>query len=73
MTLSNVNMWSATGKAVMKCESAYGTGACLKSGSGGSYAATTVSMTQPAGYTNPPSLAGDLSQGFATNSPIPIP
>ncbi|KAF8914337.1 rhamnogalacturonan-hydrolase [Gymnopilus junonius] len=73
MTLSNVNMWSATGIAVIKCESAYGSGACLKGGSGGSYAATTVSLSQPAGYTNPPSLSGDLSQGFATNSPIPIP
>jgi rhamnogalacturonan hydrolase len=73
MTLSNVNMWSATGQAVMKCESAYGSGACLKGGSGGSYGATTVSYAQPAGYTNPPSLAGDLAQGFATNEPIPIP
>ncbi|KAG8937809.1 hypothetical protein FRC04_010048, partial [Tulasnella sp. 424] len=30
-------------------------------------------ITQPAGYTTPPTLAGDLSAGFATNSPIPIP
>ncbi|KIO16007.1 hypothetical protein M407DRAFT_34361, partial [Tulasnella calospora MUT 4182] len=38
-----------------------------------SYAITTSSITQPAGYTVPPTLAGDLASGFATNSPIPIP
>lgn len=74
MILKNVNMWSDTGKAVYKCESAYGTGgACLKSGSGGSYAQVTTSYTQPPGYTTPPSLSGDLSDGFATNAAIPIP
>ncbi|KAG9044393.1 hypothetical protein FS837_008218 [Tulasnella sp. UAMH 9824] len=73
MVLKNVNMWSATNKAVVKCESAYGTGLCLKASGTASYAITTSSITQPAGYTVPPTLAGDLSAGFATNSPIPIP
>ncbi|KDR70167.1 hypothetical protein GALMADRAFT_255018 [Galerina marginata CBS 339.88] len=73
ITLSNVKMWSATGKAVMKCESAFGSGACLKGGSGGKYSPTTVSYSKPAGYTNPPTLSGDLAQGFATNKPIAIP
>ncbi|KAG8918871.1 hypothetical protein FRC00_011992, partial [Tulasnella sp. 408] len=73
MVLKNVNMWSATNKAVVKCESAYGTGLCLKASGTASYAITTSSITQPAGYTVPPTLAGDLSAGFSTNSPIPIP
>ncbi|KDR70173.1 hypothetical protein GALMADRAFT_103315 [Galerina marginata CBS 339.88] len=73
ITLSSVNMWSATGSAVMKCESAYGSGACVKSGSGGSYSQTTTTYTKPAGYSDPPSLSGDLAQGFATDQPIPIP
>lgn len=73
MILKNVNMWSATNKAVVKCESAYGTGLCLKASGTASYAITTSSITQPAGYTTPPTLAGDLSAGFATDSPIPIP
>lgn len=33
ITLTNVNMWSKTGSAVIKCESAFGSGACLRSGS----------------------------------------
>ncbi|KAI0691434.1 rhamnogalacturonan-hydrolase [Cytidiella melzeri] len=72
--LENVNLWSSTGKATNKCRSAYGSGApCLKSGSGGSYAETTTTITEPAGYTTPPTMTGDLAAGFATNSPIPIP
>ncbi|KIO23148.1 glycoside hydrolase family 28 protein [Tulasnella calospora MUT 4182] len=73
MILKDVRLWSATGKAVVKCESAYGTGSCLKASGTTSYAITTSSITQPAGYTVPPTLAGDLASGFATNSPIPIP
>jgi rhamnogalacturonan hydrolase len=45
-----VNMWSQTGKAVYKCESAYGSGLpCLRAqaGSHTSYAASTVSYSQP--------------------------
>ena len=74
MILNNVNMWSLTDSATNKCQSAYGSGgSCLRSRSGGSYAATTTTINKPAGYTSPPTLSGDLSQGFATNSPIPIP
>ncbi|KAL7278816.1 hypothetical protein ACG7TL_007833 [Trametes sanguinea] len=75
ITLSNVNMWSQTNKAVVKCESAYGTGlSCLKSGSSHtSYAIVTQSATQPAGYTTPTTMSGDLASGFATNAAIPTP
>ncbi|KAI0659450.1 rhamnogalacturonase [Cubamyces menziesii] len=75
MTLSNVNMWSQTNEAVVKCESAYGTGlSCLRSGSSHtSYAVVTQSATRPAGYTTPTTMPGDLTDGFATNAPIPTP
>ncbi|KAI5119241.1 hypothetical protein M0805_008792 [Coniferiporia weirii] len=73
MTLSGLKLWSATGKAINKCESAFGTGSCLHSGDTSSYAVTTTSITEPAGFTTPPTLAGDLSAGFATDSSIPIP
>ncbi|KAG8987281.1 hypothetical protein FRB94_005166 [Tulasnella sp. JGI-2019a] len=73
MILSNVNMYVESGTAVVKCESAYGTGACLKASGTTSYAAITSTITKPAGYTTPPTLVGDLASGFATNSPIPIP
>lgn len=72
--LQNVKLWSSTGKATNKCRSAYGNGApCMKSGSGGSYSEATTTITQPAGYTTPPTMSGDLAAGFPTNSPIPIP
>lgn len=71
---TDVYMWSQTGEAVMKCESAYGGGACLNHGaSHTSYAVHTTSFTQPSGYTAPATLAGDLTAGFATNSAIPTP
>jgi rhamnogalacturonan hydrolase len=73
MSLDNVNLWSATNQAEVKCESAYGSGSCLKAGSGSSYSIMTSTITQPPAYTTPPSLPGDLASGFATNSPIPIP
>ncbi|KAG8860324.1 hypothetical protein FRB96_003973 [Tulasnella sp. 330] len=74
MTMTNVNMYVQSGTGVVKCRSAYGTGvACLKASGTTSYAAVTSTITLPAGYTNPPTLAGDLASGFATNSPIPIP
>ncbi|KAH8104352.1 rhamnogalacturonan-hydrolase [Phellopilus nigrolimitatus] len=73
MILSSVNLWSDTSSAVNKCGSAFGSGSCLKSGSASSYAVITTSISKPAGYTTPPSLSGDLSTGFATNSPIPVP
>ncbi|KAI0705023.1 rhamnogalacturonase [Cerioporus squamosus] len=75
INLSNVNMWSQTDKAVVKCESAYGSGvACIKSGSSHtSYAAVTQTISRPPGYSTPTTMAGDLSDGFATNAAIPTP
>lgn len=73
ITLDNVNLWSWTGEAEYKCESAYGKGACLKASGTTSYAATSTSYTKPAAYTKPATLSGDLASGFATDVSIPIP
>ncbi|KAI0830349.1 rhamnogalacturonase [Trametes gibbosa] len=75
ITLSNVNMWSQTDKAIVKCESAFGSGvSCIHSGSSHtSYAVVTQSATRPAGYSTPTTMSGDLSDGFATNAAIPTP
>ncbi|KIM26589.1 glycoside hydrolase family 28 protein [Serendipita vermifera MAFF 305830] len=74
ITLSNVNMWSQTGKAVYKCESAFGSGvSCIKSGTASSYAVVTVTPTQPSGYTTPTTMAGDLASGFPSTATIPVP
>lgn len=74
ITLTNVNMWSQTGKAVYKCESAYGSGVgCIKSGSGGGYGVVSINPSQPSGYTTPATMPGDLSSGFSATSAIPVP
>lgn len=68
-------MWSQSGSAIAKCESAYGSGlGCIKSGSShSSYAVVTSTMSKPAGYSTPTTMAGDLSAGFTSVSPIPTP
>ena len=68
-------MWSQSNAAVVKCESAYGSGVgCIKSGSSHtSYAIVTQTITKPSGYSTPTTLAGDLTAGFATDAAIPTP
>ncbi|EIM79283.1 pectin lyase-like protein [Stereum hirsutum FP-91666 SS1] len=75
MTLTDVNMWSETDKAIYKCESAYGTGACLQEvdSSITSYAASTSSYSQPTGYTSVVTMDGDLTAGFTSTASIPVP
>ncbi|EJD02519.1 rhamnogalacturonan-hydrolase [Fomitiporia mediterranea MF3/22] len=73
MTLEDVALWSNTDEAVDKCQSAFGTGSCLKSGTVDNYDVITTTVSEPAGFTSPPTLSGDLSEGFATDSSIPIP
>ncbi len=47
MILNNVNLWSATDEATNKCESAFGTGSCLHSGTPTSFAVTTTTIGMP--------------------------
>lgn len=71
--VQNVNLWASNNVGTYACESAYGSGACLKSGSGGGYSQITQSYSKPAAFSTPTSMSGNLAAGFATNSPIPIP
>ncbi|OJT11689.1 hypothetical protein TRAPUB_11794 [Trametes pubescens] len=75
ITLKNMNLWSKTEKAVVKCESAYGSGlACIKSGTTHTaYSKVTQSISKPSGYVAPTVMPGDLKSGFATNAAIPTP
>jgi rhamnogalacturonan hydrolase len=67
-------MWTDTGNQVQyTCQNAYGSGACLKSGSGGTYATVKKSVTAaPANY-KAPRLEWDLRQSTGTKDPIRIP
>ncbi|EIM85320.1 rhamnogalacturonase [Stereum hirsutum FP-91666 SS1] len=74
MTLIDVYLWSDTGSAVYKCESAFGTGACLHSSvAATSYAATSTAYNKPISMTAVPTLAGDLTAGFGSTASIATP
>ncbi|RMZ68188.1 rhamnogalacturonase a [Pyrenophora seminiperda CCB06] len=74
ITIEDLTMWTETGgRNVDMCRSAYGSGACLKSGGSGAYAVVTSTQTSaPKGY-EAPTMTGDLKQGFGTASAIPLP
>ncbi|KAI0633587.1 rhamnogalacturonan-hydrolase [Trametes polyzona] len=73
--LDNVKMWSKTEKAVVKCESAYGTGVdCIKNDSKHTaYAKVTKTISKPKGFTTPTTMHGDLKSGFPATAAIPTP
>lgn len=73
ISLSNIDFWTDT-NAAMKyyCESAYGTGYCLKSGSGGSYSVTQTISSAPAGYSGA-KMSSDLPSGLGITVSIAIP
>ncbi|KAF4555207.1 Rhamnogalacturonase B-like protein [Elsinoe fawcettii] len=74
MIADNINIWTETGNTInWICRSAYGDGACLKAGTGGSYAATTKAINAaPTGY-QAPKMKEDLTTHFGTVATIPIP
>ncbi|KAF2468011.1 pectin lyase-like protein [Lindgomyces ingoldianus] len=74
ITITDFSMWTESGsKQWYSCRSAYGSGFCLKSGSGASYAATTSTVSAaPAGYTAA-TMKDDLKTAFGTTLSIPIP
>ena len=67
-------MWTETGsKQIYSCRSGYGSGFCLKKGTGKSYAATTSTQTvAPTGYAAA-TMKDDLKTAFGTATSIPIP
>lgn len=74
ITITDLIMWTEAGsKQTYSCRSGYGSGFCLKKGTGASYVAVTSTQTAaPTGY-SAASMAGDLKTAFGTASSIPIP
>ena len=73
ITVADVNLGSANGAADMACRSAFGTGACLKSGKAFSYEAKAVANVVPAAFSPLATLSGDLTAGFTSTASIPAP
>ncbi|KAF7974786.1 hypothetical protein HWV62_11271 [Athelia sp. TMB] len=73
ITVADVNLLSSTGAADMACRSAFGTGACLKSGKAFSYEAKAVANVAPVAYSPFATLSGDLTDGFTSTASIPAP
>ncbi|KAJ5895618.1 hypothetical protein N7495_007309 [Penicillium taxi] len=74
ITIEDFAMWTESGRSQWySCESAYGEGACLKSGSKHtSYTTTTTVTTKPSGY-SASTMASDLATAFGFTEYIPIP
>jgi rhamnogalacturonan hydrolase len=74
ITIRDFAMWTEQGNSIhYTCQSAYGSGGCLKSGGGGAYAKTNSTINSPpAGY-QAPRLPGDLRSGPAAKTAISIP
>ncbi|KAL1989080.1 hypothetical protein VTN96DRAFT_5843 [Rasamsonia emersonii] len=75
IVIEDFAMWTETGNTQwLVCESAYGSGFCLDSSSDHtSYAAVTQWQTTPPSGYSAPTMAADLTAGFGTTQPIPIP
>jgi rhamnogalacturonan hydrolase len=76
LTLTDILMWTDTDSAMhYLCESAYGTGYCLRSGSGSevtSYTSTTTVSSAPTGW-NGPTMPNELQSGLGISVSIAIP
>ncbi|KAF2165562.1 glycoside hydrolase family 28 protein [Zasmidium cellare ATCC 36951] len=75
ITISNFAMWTEAGSSQFyTCRSAYGSGFCLKDGSGSSSydAVTTTVSAAPSGY-SAATMKEDLSTAFGITASIPIP
>ncbi|KAK6063346.1 rhamnogalacturonase a [Seiridium cupressi] len=72
INIENFNVWTDTGSSVLwGCQNAYGSGGCLKSGSGGSYTSTST-VTSVSGYQYT-TMSNELPSGFPVGQQIPIP
>lgn len=75
ITIEDFAMWTETGDTQWySCESAYGSGFCLKDSSDhSSYAVTTTTVSSaPSGY-SAATMAADLTAAFGFTVPIPVP
>jgi len=67
-------VWTESGNQVTyTCRSAYGSGGCLKSGSGGAYSEVKRVVTSPPANYRAPTMQWDLRSSPGTNTPIAIP
>jgi rhamnogalacturonan hydrolase len=67
-------VWTEQGNQVTyTCKSAYGSGACLKSGSGGAYTEVKKSIDAPPSGYKAAKMSGDLKSSPGTKNPIQIP
>ena len=74
ITISDVAFWSDTNKAVhYSCTDGYGSGACLKSGSGGAYGTVTETISSPPANWDGPKMPNDLPSGLGISASIAIP
>ncbi|KAF2403054.1 pectin lyase-like protein [Trichodelitschia bisporula] len=72
--IADFAIWTEAGSSQWySCKSAYGSGACLKSGSGGSYPEVKQSVSSPPSGYNAPRMSADLKDSFGTKQLIPIP
>jgi len=73
ISLSGIAMWSDTDAAIhYVCESAYGSGYCLKASGTTSYTTTTTVSSAPSGYSGA-KMASDLASGLGLSVSINIP
>lgn len=73
ISLSNIDFWTDTNAAMHYfCESGYGSGYCLKSGSGSAYTTTQSIASAPSGYSGA-KMPGDLASGLGLTVSIAIP
>ncbi|KAJ6019920.1 hypothetical protein N7499_003779 [Penicillium canescens] len=74
VTIEDFAMWTESGSyQVNTCESAYGSGECLKDSEDyTSYTTTVTVKSSPTGY-SAATMASDLKEAFGTASSIPIP
>jgi len=74
ITISDLAMWTETGSTQWySCESAFGSGFCLRDDTVSSYAVSTTTVSSaPSGY-SAATMAADLTAAFGFTVPIPIP
>jgi rhamnogalacturonan hydrolase len=74
INIQDFAMWTEQGnELIYSCRSAYGSGGCLRSGSGGAYAESKKVVTSPPPGYNAPTMQWDLRTSPGTGNPIPIP
>lgn len=73
INVNNVNLWTDSGSYITwECESAFGTGACLRSGRASSYAASITTVSKAPSYSSS-RMPNDLASPFPSTTTFTIP